>query len=234
MTRILDSFSLRAFDRIAARKGYSFRQVLTPNDLEAVTRLSEENGVQLPDEQKTAVVKFRRSVINFVAYHKGAPVGMASLSDPNRSGGRAYEKYGVDQAGKYYDIQGLSIKTGHETSLIVALGLFRQMYDYSRRNDICYWNSNGARNVYQAMRRYCQEIQQIDIDFASIKNPLTQFLVTKKITATNFTLEVNSIEPWKVFKKFVSNSFTGIFKKMQNPRFSTPKTLHYGGLGISR
>jgi len=230
MEKLLNKIALKTFDIIAAKRGFTFKQVETAEEMADINHLYAEEGFSFPDELKPKVIKYKKSTINFIAYHNKMAVGMVRLSDPNVIN-RPYELYGVDEAGKHYEIQSLVVKKKfRDGTQFVMLGLFKEMYEYSRRNSILYWNSCGARNVYMTMRRYCKEIQQIDIDFDSIRNPLTQFLFTKKIIETYFTMEVDSFEPWKILKKFLRHSVRNAAKSIQVPELSILKNKRYESL----
>ncbi len=217
MEKILNKLALRSFDILAAKRNFTFKPVDGQKEYDDLNRFYEQEG-PTTDDQKAKVVKYRKGTINFIAYYRNEPIGMVQLVDPNVSGARAYQQFGVDQAGRHYSIQNLAVKKDlKEGEQFVMLGLFKEMYAYSQKYGITYWNSGGARNVYLTMRRYCQEIEKINIDFDSIRNPLTQYLCTKKIIETNFTLEVDALEPWKVLKKFMEHSANSLVRSIQFP-----------------
>jgi hypothetical protein len=221
MEKLLNKFAVTVFNIMAARRQFYFRQVATPEDFADINRLC---GELEPNQQP---ITYKKSTVNFIAYCNNIPVGMVHLCNPT-SATRSADLYGPDGNFKYYDIQNLLVKNmdGASTQFIM-LGLFKEMYSYSIKHFVLYWNANGCRNVYVTMRRYCQEIERIDIDFDSIRNPLTQYMATKKITGARVSMEVAAIEPWKILKKFVHNTIKSYATAAAIPSPLKIKTIRY-------
>jgi len=204
MKKILNKLALASFGAIAGKNGYRFKKVTGKKEIETANQLYSEEAFSFPDELKEKVSSYKRSAINFVAYHNGVPVGMVRLADPKVIN-RPYELYGVDAAGAHHEIQSLVVKKEYrDGTQFVMLGLFKAMYAYSVRHGISSWNSCGARNVYLTMRRFCKKIEAEDINFAAIDNPLTQYLFANRIIDTYFTIEVSAFEPWGIFKQYIT------------------------------
>lgn len=203
MKRLLNKVAITIFTWATRAKGYSFRQVNSVKEYEDANNIFDEEGYELPEMFMKEMDMYKKDTIKFIAYYKNEPIGTVGLANP-RIVNRPYELHGVDEEGTHFEIQSLVVRKEYrDGSQLVMLGLFKEMYRFSVKNQISSWISFGMRNLYLTIRRYNKEIRLVDICEENNKQPLTMYLYDNKIFDTCFTLEVASFAPWNIFKMFV-------------------------------
>lgn len=201
MEAIFNKLSLIAFDLVAWMKGYSFKK--TGIDEKDANVIYDEEGFSFPEELTEDIQRFKAGTLNYIAYYKGEPAGLVRMADPKVIN-RAWEHYGIDKEGRHHEIQSLVVrKQFRNGAQFVMLGLVKKIYTYSVANGIKTWSACGRRNVYLTMRRYCKDIEEIDVDFKGIDHPVTRYLVANNIVETYFVMGVGAFAPYLIFKKCV-------------------------------
>jgi hypothetical protein len=219
MLTLKDKLTLLAFDMVAAARGYKFVQATSRKAIEDAASVYNEDGFSFPKHLIDGIKKYKEGTINFIAYHRGMPVGLVRLADPNVIN-RPYELYGVDREGLHYEIQSLAVKKGfRDGTQFVMLGMVKKLYTYSLQKGITSWCACGAHSVYLSMRRYCKRTEVTDIDFMKIGHPVTSYLFENRIIETYFTMDVSAFEPWEIFRKCVRK----LMKKYSLPEYIAEK-----------
>lgn len=231
MKLFLNKLALSTFYLVAQKKGYSFSQVRSPYDYKQAEDFYDTEGLSFPASLSVKVHNYKAGSIYFIAYQHSKPVGVVRLGNP-KVVNRPYELYGVDKEGVHHEIQSLIVnKEQNNEAQFVMLGLLREMYIYSLKNNIKSWSCCSPRSMYLTMSRYSDTIETTEIDFSKIDTPLTQFLYNNKIIETYFTLDVSSFSPWVILIKFIKRSI----KKWELPNSLKflPKTYGIDKLNFS-
>lgn len=201
MKTLLDGIAMLVFDMMAWSKGYTFKEVTTPQENDDATTVFASEAFSFPPHLDSDVQRFKKGAVNFIAYHKGLPVGTVRLQNPKIIN-RAWEHYGVDKNGDHHEIQSLIVKKEfRDGSQFVMLGLVKCLYAYSLANSITTWSACGQKSLYMTMRRYCKNIKVIDIDFQSTLHPVTKYLYQHGKVETYFIMDVKAFAPLQILKK---------------------------------
>jgi len=223
MASLTDTLSFAAFNAIAFFRGYTFKEVVTEQERADFDMIYNEEGFSFPEELMADIQRFKAGTLNYIAYKKGVPAGLVRMANPKVIN-RAYEHYGVDKEGKHPEIQSLVVrKQFRDGTQFVMLGLVKKIYTYSLAHGITTWSACGKRNMYMTMRRYCKDIEVIDVDFKSVDHPVTRFLCANDIIETYFVMQVAAFAPGKIFKKLAKKVLKNITGKL-NINLKTPKT----------
>lgn len=200
--KILHRTALLLFDLLCFLKGYRFARVTTPEQESDFDQVYREDGLSFSPEIVETLSHYK-GTISFVAYYKSQPVGVVRLADPKITN-RPRDLHGVDAAGEHFEIQSLAVrKSFRESSQFVMLGLFKTIYCYSLGHDIASWICCSSRNVFLTMRRYCKDIQLIEVDFEDRAYPVSQYLFARNVFNTCYSMQVEAFSPWNIFKNFI-------------------------------
>lgn len=201
-SEFLNRTALLLFDLLCYVKGFRFVRVSTAEQETDFDLAYREDGLSFSPEIEETLSRYK-GTIRFIAYYKNQPAGVLRLADPKITN-RPRDLHGIDTAGEHFEIQSLAVrKDFREASQFVMLGLFKSMYCYSLRHGVASWICCSSRNVFLTMRRYCKDIQLIDVDFNDRAYPVSQYLYARNVFTTCYSMQVEAFSPWNIFKNFI-------------------------------
>ena len=200
MKQLLDKSALVIFSLMAALKGYHFKKVDTLQECSDANRLYEQETSASGNQVKEKINLYRTGKICFIAYHQGKPVAAVKLAD-SWIANQPREIYGLVEYCISYDIQDLIIKkTDMKTERFIMMGLFKTMYSFSTKHSVLCWNSAKSRNVYKVLSGFCLDVKT---NHEISNRPSKDYLHTKKIKDSSFSIQLASIDPFGSLKKHI-------------------------------
>lgn len=210
LENLLNKVALYLFSFLVWYRGYKFIRASSENQLKVAAEIKKESYEEsyyiIPEYIQQRLDQYDQTSVTFICYYQKTPIGTITLFDPQKAN-RLYDGLGVNQNANFYELGNLAVKKDYRGGdKFVVIGLFKQVYEYSRKRGIEKWIMTAAKNSFITLRKFSSHMEVIPIDFNIARDSIMRHyfeLFWNKNPSVCFTASVTSFSPWYMVKKMM-------------------------------